>query len=193
VAPPAASERVTCSVRAALRYGVPANVVLAVAEQEGGRPGQWVANTNGTFDVGALQFNTAYLRSLAPYGIGPAEAARPGCYAYHLAAWRLRQHLAHDAGDLWTRAANYHSRTPGLNADYRAQIMVRGARWAGWLHARWPSLPMAATSVAVRPPTRTTIRPSSVSSALRASTEVPVVFTRAGAGFRIDPNDPEPK
>ena len=63
------SERVACSLGAALRYGVPANVVLAVAEQEGGRPGQWVANSNGTFDVGALQFNTAYLRSLAGYGI----------------------------------------------------------------------------------------------------------------------------
>jgi hypothetical protein len=180
-AAPAVAERVTCSLGAALRYGVPANVVLAVAEQEGGRPGQWARNRNGTFDVGALQFNTAYLRSLAPYGIGPAEAARPGCYAYHLAAWRLRQHLAHDAGDLWTRAANYHSRTPSLNAAYRAQIMVRGARWARWLHVRWPNLALASTSLVFRPPARPVMRRSSVSSALRAGAEVPVVFTRAGA------------
>jgi len=179
--PPALSERVACSLGAALRYGVPANVVVAVAEQEGGRPGQWVANSNGTFDVGALQFNTAYLRSLAGYGIGPAEAARPGCYPYHLAAWRLRQHLAHDAGDVWTRAANYHSRTPSLNADYRARIMMRGARWASWLHTRWPDLPLAPASASLRAPDRTVIR-STVSSALRAGTQVPVVFTRAGAG-----------
>lgn len=179
-APSAVSERVSCSLGAALRYGVPANVVLAVAEQEGGRPGQWVANSNGTFDVGTLQFNTAYLRTLARYGIGPAEAGRPGCYAYHLAAWRLRQHLAHDAGDVWTRAANYHSRTPGLNAEYRAQIMTRGARWAGWLHTRWPNLPLAPASVVIRPPSRSTARPSNLGVALRASTEIPVVFSRAG-------------
>ena len=176
------SERLACSLGASLRYGVPANVVLAIAEQEGGRPGQWVANRNGTFDVGALQFNTAYLRSLAGYGIGPAEAARPGCYAYHLAAWRLRQHLTHDAGDLWTRAANYHSRTPSLNADYRAKIMVRGARWADWLHRRWPTLPLAPAPPASRPTARPAIPRSSVGAALRASTEIPVVFTRGGDG-----------
>jgi hypothetical protein len=181
--PPAVTERVSCSLAAALRYGVPANMVLAVAEQEGGRPGQWVANRNGTFDVGALQFNTAYLRSVARYGIGPAEAGRPGCYAYHLAAWRLRQHLAHDAGDVWTRAANYHSRTPSLNAEYRAQIMPRGERWASWLHARWPNLPLAPAGAARTPsvrPAKPAIPRSSVGAALRATTEIPVVFTRAG-------------
>jgi hypothetical protein len=182
VVAPAVPERVSCSLGAALRYGVPANVVLAVAEQEGGRPGQWVANTNGTFDVGTLQFNTAYLRTLTRYGIGTAEAARPGCYAYHLAAWRLRQHLVHDAGDVWTRAANYHSRTPSLNAEYRAQIMPRGARWASRLHARWPTLPLAPASTTFRPPERPTISRSSAGAALRAATEVPVVFTHAGAG-----------
>jgi hypothetical protein len=178
------SEQVSCSLGAALRYGVPANVVLAVAEQEGGRPGQWVANRNGTFDVGTLQFNTAYLRTLARYGIGPAEAARPGCYAYHLAAWRLRQHLVHDVGDVWTRAANYHSRTPSLNAEYRAQIMPRGARWATWLHARWPNLALAPAPATSRPPTRAArpvILRSSIGVALRAATEVPVIFTRADA------------
>jgi hypothetical protein len=186
--PSAVVERVPCSLGAALRYGLPANVVLAVAEQEGGRPGQWVANSNGTFDVGTLQFNTAYLRTLARYGIGPTEAARPGCYAYHLAAWRLRRHLAHDAGDVWTRAANYHSRTPSLNAEYRAQIMPRGARWASWLKARWPNLPLAATSVVAGaaatpgPLARRASPRSTTDAALRATTEIPVVFTRAGAG-----------
>ena len=85
--------------------------------------------------------------------------------------------LAHDAGDLWTRAANYHSRTPSLNADYRAQIMLRGARWAGWLHVRWPNLALASTSLVFRPPASPVMRPASVGAALRAITEVPVVFT----------------
>ena len=41
-------ERVQCSIAAALRYNIPANVMLAVAEQENGRPGARVQNTNNT-------------------------------------------------------------------------------------------------------------------------------------------------
>lgn len=38
---------------------------------------------------------------------------------------------------MWTRAANYHSRTPQYNAVYRAAIMRRAAKWGAWLQARF--------------------------------------------------------
>ena len=135
--PPQLQERVVCSIAAAVKYQIPANIVLAVAEKEGGKPGQWVRNANGTHDVGSMQFNTAYLRDLAGYGITPADVAAAGCYAFDLAAWRLRQHIKKDRGDLWTRAANYHSRTPQYNATYRADLLVKSRRWADWLEARF--------------------------------------------------------
>lgn len=131
--PPQQQDRVVCAISAAVHYEIPANIVLAVAEQERGRPGQWVANTNGTYDVGSMQFNTAYLRGLAKYGITPRDVAAAGCYSFDLAAWRLRQHLLHDKGDMWTRVADYHSYTSVYNAEYRSQIMVRAERWAQWL------------------------------------------------------------
>lgn len=133
----AQQDRAVCSISAAVKYEIPANIVLAVAEQEAGRPGLWVENTNGTYDVGSLQFNTAYLVQLAKYGITPKDVAAVGCYSYDLAAWRLRGHLLHDQGDMWTRVADYHSRTPAINAVYRHQIMVRAERWARWLEARF--------------------------------------------------------
>lgn len=71
--PPQLPERVVCSIAAAVKYEVPANIMLAIAEKEGGRPGQWKRNNNGTDDVGQMQFNTAYLRELGRYGI--AEVA----------------------------------------------------------------------------------------------------------------------
>ncbi|KAH1485975.1 hypothetical protein KXX52_009122, partial [Aspergillus fumigatus] len=77
---------VVCSIGAAAKYGVPAHIILAVAQKEGGKPGQWVRNTNATYDVGAMQFNTAYIRTLARYGIGTADVAQAGCYPYDLAA-----------------------------------------------------------------------------------------------------------
>lgn len=154
--PPQLQERVVCSISAAAKYEIPANIVLAVAEKEGGKPGQWVRNTNGTHDVGPMQFNTAYLNTLARYGITADDVAAAGCYPFDLAAWRLRQHIKNDSGDLWTRAANYHSRTYIYNTTYRADLMVKAVKWADWLAARFvtydvtkPGLPASAPTAPV--------------------------------------------
>jgi len=109
--PPQLQERVECSISASAKYEVPANIILAIAEKEAGTPGQWVRNANGTYDVGSMQFNTAYLKDLEQYGITPNDVAAAGCYSFDLAAWRLRKHIKNDQGDIWTRVANYHSRT----------------------------------------------------------------------------------
>jgi Transglycosylase SLT domain len=135
--PPQLHERVVCSIAAAVKYEIPANIVLAVAEKEGGKPGRWVRNSDGSHDVGTMQFNTSYLRDLAQYGITARDVATAGCYPYDLAAWRLRGHIKNDAGDIWTRAANYHSRSPQHNATYRADLMVKAKKWADWLAARF--------------------------------------------------------
>lgn len=135
--PPLEQERIVCSINAAIKYKIPANIVLAVAEKEGGKPGQWVRNTNGTHDVGTMQFNTRYLRELAKFGITPQDIASEGCYPFDLAAWRLRTHLAKDKGDMWTRAANYHSRTPKYNTIYRADLIRKARKWATWLETHF--------------------------------------------------------
>ena len=142
-------ERIICSIVAAAKYQVPANIVLAVAEKEGGKPGQWVKNRNGTFDVGVMQFNTRFLDDLKPYGITADAVSQDNCYAFDLAAWRLRGHLQHDKDDVWTRAANYHSRTPKYNQIYRADLMKKAAVWGRWLDARFTTY--AVTTPGVSP------------------------------------------
>ncbi|WP_244073813.1 conjugal transfer protein TrbN [Nitrosomonas sp. PY1] len=137
--PPDMQERVVCSITAAIKYEIPANILLAIAEKEGGKPGQWVRNSNGTHDVGSMQFNTGYLQDLSKYGITPAHVANAGCYAYDLAAWRVRLHIKNDKGDIWTKAANYHSRTPKYNSKYRADLIAKSVKWADWLEERFPS------------------------------------------------------
>ncbi|QOJ21447.1 MAG: conjugal transfer protein TrbN [Gammaproteobacteria bacterium] len=134
--PPDMQERVVCSITAAIKYEIPANILLAIAEKEGGKPGQWVNNRNGTYDVGSMQFNTSYLQDLSKYGITAEHVARVGCYAYDLAAWRVRLHIRNDKGDIWTKAANYHSRTPKYNAKYRSDLIARAVKWADWLEER---------------------------------------------------------
>ena len=145
--PPVPPERIICSIVAAAKYQVPANIVLAVAEKEGGKPGLWVKNRNGTFDVGVMQFNTRFLNDLKPYGITADAVSQDNCYAFDLAAWRLRGHLQHDKDDVWTRAANYHSRTPKYNQIYRADLMKKAAVWGRWLDARFTTYAVTTPSV----------------------------------------------
>lgn len=150
--PPQLQERVVCSISAAVKYEVPANIVLAVAEKESGKPGQWVKNSNGTHDVGPMQFNTSYLGDLAKYGITANDVAAAGCYSFDLAAWRLRQHIRNDKGDLWTKAANYHSRTPKYNQVYRADLIVKAVKWADWLEARFVTYDVLKAGATPTPP-----------------------------------------
>lgn len=131
--PPSLQERVVCSVTAAVKYDVPANIVLAVAELENGKPGQYRLNDNGSKDIGTMQFNTHYLADLSVYGITAKDVAAAGCYPYELATWRLRHHIRHDKGDVWTKAANYHSYTPEYNGIYRTKLKAAARRWAQWL------------------------------------------------------------
>jgi len=126
-------ERIVCSIAAALEYYVPVDVLLAVAELEGGRVGTISRNRNGTYDIGPMQFNTAYLADLRKFGISAEDVNVEGCYPYRLAAWRIRNHIEKDSGDIWTRAANYHSRTPKYNRIYREKMIRAAKRWAGWL------------------------------------------------------------
>jgi hypothetical protein len=60
-------------------------------------------------------------------------------YSFMLAAWRVRGHLRNDHGDIWTRASNYHSRTPRYNARYRADLIRRAMRWTTWLDSHFPT------------------------------------------------------
>ncbi|MFZ3015186.1 MAG: hypothetical protein WA045_15895 [Nitrospira sp.] len=87
-----------------------------------------------------MQFNTSYLLHLKPYGTTAADVEQASCYPYELAAWRLRSHILNDRGDLWTRVANYHSRTSTRNVRYRSSVMRKAAKWAEWLAARFPTV-----------------------------------------------------
>lgn len=171
VQPPLPRQSLYCSVAAAARYSIPPSMMLAIAETEGGAPNQLRANTNGTLDVGSMQFNTAYLQTLSQYGITAGSVAAGGCYPFYLAAWRLQRHLALDRGDLWQRAANYHSRTPRYNARYRLVLISKASLWNMWLSscAKVSCLNLALTSK----PANVTLTKPAGSAVLRTSSYIP--------------------
>jgi hypothetical protein len=146
-------ERVECSIQAANHYRIPALVLLAVAEQEGGKPGQKVRNSNGTYDYGVMQINTVSLADLRRFGINENHVLAKGCYPYYLAAWRIAGHIQNDLGDIWQRVANYHSRTPTYNRIYRINLIRRVAKIASRLEAKQaaPELPANFSALTKQP------------------------------------------
>ena len=91
---------------------------------EGGKAGSKVKNKNGTYDLGFMQFNTAYLKTLHKYGITDLDVLGNTCYPFHLAAWRISQHLQEQNNDdLLTKVANYHSRTDTFNTKYQQKLL----------------------------------------------------------------------
>ncbi|UXI68327.1 transglycosylase SLT domain-containing protein [Tahibacter amnicola] len=133
---------VACVIEAARRQRVPANILLAIATIESGRNGQRVTNKNGTQDIGHFQINSIHWRGDLAV-VAQEDAAWRGCYNAELAAWILHRHLADPAEpDYWTRAANYHSRTPRFNAIYRGKLVPLAQRWGEWLRAHHRDLPV---------------------------------------------------
>lgn len=126
-----------CVLQSAIKRNVPADVLLAIGQQEAGREGMALKNKNGSFDLGRVGINTVHLAELAKYGIPPDVATYylmyDGCYNYDMAAFLLQRHLANCKQDFWTCVANYHSATPDKNAAYKTRIIPMAREWRRYL------------------------------------------------------------
>lgn len=133
---------VECVMEAAAKQGVPANLLLALASIEGGKNGQVVRNNNGSADISHFQINTAtFKRELEPFGVKLYDLQWRGCYNAEIAAWLLKKRIAEPGDqDFWTKAANYHSRTPKFNAIYRRKLVVLSTEWANWLQQTYSAI-----------------------------------------------------
>ena len=121
---PVSEVRMFCSVEAAVHYQIPADLIYAVSLNEGGDFKSKSPNNNGTFDLGIMQFNTSFLKTLESEGIKPEHVMNASCYAFHLAAWRIKGHLQeNDHADVFTMVAYYHSRTPRYNQIYKKRLI----------------------------------------------------------------------
>lgn len=115
-----------CLLIAAQTYQVPPGVLLGIMQVEGGRIGQAVGNTNGSYDLGPMQVNTVWLPTLArKWNTNQSTAMRwlrdDGCVNMAVSAWILRQRINY-TGDLWSGIAGYHSLTPGIGSRYASRV-----------------------------------------------------------------------
>ncbi|MBU6235502.1 MAG: lytic transglycosylase domain-containing protein [Alphaproteobacteria bacterium] len=116
-----------CLMIAAQTYAVPPQVLVGILHVEGGRIGQQVANTNGTYDLGPMQINSLWVPELADnWKVSRKTAWKllrdDGCTNVNVAAWILRQHLT-ETGSLAKAVAHYHSRTPSKGLRYKSKVV----------------------------------------------------------------------
>ena len=119
--PPITAVTAACTKKAAEWQRVPLNLLQAILVVEGGKPGQRVNNTNGSYDMGPAQINSLWLPSLAEQGLTGEDVTNNGCINVFVAAWILQQHYV-TTGDYWQAVGRYHSKTPALNARYQLRI-----------------------------------------------------------------------
>lgn len=116
-----------CIFAAAQTYAVPPSVLLGILHVEGGKAGQAVSNTNGTFDLGPMQINTIWIPELSRYWGVPKETALrmvrdDACVNIGVGAWILRSKM-NETGSLYKGIAWYHSATPKYGHKYRDKVM----------------------------------------------------------------------
>lgn len=119
----------TCLMIAAQNYAIPPQVLIGILHVEGGKVGQQVRNTNGTYDLGPMQINTLWTKELAKeWNVSRAEAKRlirdDACTNVNVAAWIFRRNW-NEAGSLKKAIQWYNSRTPHIGRAYGKKVIAK--------------------------------------------------------------------
>ncbi|MCB9963421.1 MAG: lytic transglycosylase domain-containing protein [Rhodospirillales bacterium] len=116
-----------CLLMAAQTYAVPPAALVGIYQVEGGRVGQEVRNSNGSYDLGPMQINTIWMPQLAKKWKVSEERAKKWvrddpCTNAGVAAWILKGHLK-ETHNLSQALAHYHSKTPQFGSKYKKKVV----------------------------------------------------------------------
>jgi hypothetical protein len=138
-----------CIREAARDFKLSELTLRVLYKMEGGTLGKVSQNTNGTVDIGPMQINSSWLRTLAPAGISLEALRDDACTNVYVAAWIYQQELKRAGGDDVMAIARYHSPTPRFQARYLRRVSsILDAMVAGV--ATPPAAPTPHTTAAQR-------------------------------------------
>ncbi len=113
---------ISCINQAAETYSIPAELIMAIIFVEGGRNGIAMANSNGSFDYGVMQINSAWLKQAGQKGASVYDLQYNACQNVMIGTWILNQNIQMEP-NLIKAVGNYHSHTPNLNYNYAKQVL----------------------------------------------------------------------
>ncbi len=118
----------SCMILASQTYSIPPALLVGIYKAEGGKIGQEVRNTNGSYDLGPMQINTLWMPELASrWGVDEATARQwvrdDACTNVGVAAWILKNHMD-ETESLSQAIAYYHSRTPTHGTKYKKRVIA---------------------------------------------------------------------
>ena len=110
-----------CFEQAEKRYRVSAQILKSISRVEsGGNPAAFHRNANGSFDIGHMQINSAWLPTLAKYGINQDRLTNP-CVNTHVGAWILANNFQR-LGYGWNAVGAYNAKSPNKAAAYARKV-----------------------------------------------------------------------
>ena len=132
-----------CLQAAAAKHGISYVLLRAISEQESGfNPRALGKNSNGSYDMGLMQINSAWLPTLQKYGIKAADLYEP-CVSADVSAWLLASNFK-SMGVTWRAVGAYNAGTEWKRVRYavsvhsRIQKYLQGAGRASALPAQTP-------------------------------------------------------
>ena len=110
-----------CFEQAAKRYRVSAQLLGSISRVEsGGNQAAFHRNSNGSWDIGHMQINSAWLPTLAKFGITKDRLTNP-CVNTHVGAWILANNFQR-LGYGWNAVGAYNAKSPDKIAAYARKV-----------------------------------------------------------------------
>ncbi|MBA1280199.1 lytic transglycosylase domain-containing protein [Stutzerimonas stutzeri] len=108
-----------CVVVVSQAFKIEPELLGGILFVEGGRKGMANKNTNGSYDFGPAQINSAWLDRTEPVGVGAKELQHDACKNLWAAGWIMRRCLNKFQSSFWHGVGCYHT---GENPRTEAQL-----------------------------------------------------------------------